>query len=576
MKQFSFGALLLALGALSASAGDDTPAPAPDADDTQDVLYVGKPHPVLMRLHLRVGGQSAFARWEACLEKFFRHLDRNRSGGLDRIEASKAPSVQQLTQFFQGNAYVPFNPRARAGTALVDFNELDRDRDGKVTLDEFVDYYRRAGAGPVQLQVAFASNSGSDGLTDVVFNLLDVNKDGKLSRAELEAAEKVLMKYDTDDNELVSQQEVGLAGARGNRQGLLRARLLLARQGRASTATTNLMLVSRDEGKRATGKLRIARDVLARYDTNKDGKLSREEIAFPQKLFDALDRNRDGKLDVLELVRWVKAKPAGEFALRLGGNGAMMRRPARRKPAGQSRDMIVNLDGVRINVLPLLQSGNRARVNYLFLENQFDQIDKDKKGFLTRKQVEDRQYTYLRGLFELADRDNDGQVTRQELKDYLALITTCQGTQIRLAIASTGQGLFQTLDTNNDGQLSVRELRNAWTRLAAFDRDGDGCISRTEFPHQFQLTVAQSSNGSYRASATVAVRGAGGRPGVRGTARGPLWFLKMDRNGDGDVSRTEWLGTPKQFDEIDSDRDGLISVEEAETYDDRVRKKERP
>ena len=55
--------------------------------------------------------------------------------------------------------------------------------------------------------------------------------------------------------------------------------------------------------------------------------------------------------------------------------------------------------------------------------------------------------------------------------------------------------------------------------------------------------------------------------------RGPLWFRKMDRNGDGDVSRKEWLGTPEQFDAIDTDRDGLISADEAEAYDARVRKR---
>ena len=51
------------------------------------------------------------------------------------------------------------------------------------------------------------------------------------------------------------------------------------------------------------------------------------------------------------------------------------------------------------------------------------------------------------------------------------------------------------------------------------------------------------------------------------TARGPLWFRKMDRNGDGDVSLREFLGTKEQFDRIDIDHDGMISVEEAEVYD---------
>ncbi len=45
--------------------------------------------------------------------------------------------------------------------------------------------------------------------------------------------------------------------------------------------------------------------------------------------------------------------------------------------------------------------------------------------------------------------------------------------------------------------------------------------------------------------------------------KGPVWFRKMDRNADGDVSRAEFLGTKAEFDAIDTDHDGLISLEEA-------------
>ena len=54
-----------------------------------------------------------------------------------------------------------------------------------------------------------------------------------------------------------------------------------------------------------------------------------------------------------------------------------------------------------------------------------------------------------------------------------------------------------------------------------------------------------------------------------GRSRGPLWFRKMDRNGDGDVSRKEWLGTEEDFRKIDTDGDGLISAAEATEFDKR-------
>jgi hypothetical protein len=47
----------------------------------------------------------------------------------------------------------------------------------------------------------------------------------------------------------------------------------------------------------------------------------------------------------------------------------------------------------------------------------------------------------------------------------------------------------------------------------------------------------------------------------------------MDRNGDGDVSLREFLGTREEFEKIDTDHDGLISLEEAERYDEQLRQK---
>ena len=55
-------------------------------------------------------------------------------------------------------------------------------------------------------------------------------------------------------------------------------------------------------------------------------------------------------------------------------------------------------------------------------------------------------------------------------------------------------------------------------------------------------------------------------PGVENLS-GPLWFRRMDRNQDGDVSLREFPGTAAQFQQLDSDADGLISTTEAEAVE---------
>ena len=62
-----------------------------------------------------------------------------------------------------------------------------------------------------------------------------------------------------------------------------------------------------------------------------------------------------------------------------------------------------------------------------------------------------------------------------------------------------------------------------------------------------------------------------GRPGT------PVWFRKMDKNDDGDISPREWLGTDEDFAKIDADGDGLISAAEAIAFENKKRKtKDKP
>ena len=209
-------------------------------------------------------------------------------------------------------------------------------------------------------------------------------------------------------------------------------------------------------------------------------------------------------------------------------------------------------------------------------DQQFQAIDKDDKGYITRDQVGRRHRTRpCTQAFPIADRDGDGRLTEEELQAWVALATESVGCVPTISVADNGRALFELIDVNNDGRLTVRELRTAWARLAPYDRNGDGAISRDEVPQQFQLTVAgqRTRPQLHPQQGPMPVRMAGPAPAPVRVERGPLWFRKMDVNGDGDVSPREFLGSLEDFKRIDADGDGLISLEEAEAFDAKMRGK---
>jgi Ca2+-binding EF-hand superfamily protein len=493
------------------------PRPTEDGDILEAVVLADT-GPILLRLRLEGDARGAAARWQEFVALWFDYLDRDGDGRLSESEFRLAPSPEQVRELWRSGLY------PRLGVAGADFRAADVDRDGIVSKAELDRYYRLGGAGPLTVVQADERDETADALTAALFKMLDRDGDGRLSKGELANAAHALRQADANEDELIVPEE------------LLTARV--AEGSARAEAEVPLFVVM--PGDRAGQAAELARVLMRRYGHDGDSRL--------RTLL-------DGPADC-DLV--VRTGPDGEcrpVKREEGSNG--------REVSTRGRAVLTSFPGARLTVTALPpQTSLAAGVRQLFRQ-QFAAADRAGRGTVRIEEAAGPHLLPLRTAFALADRDGDGRLAREELTRCVDLYARWLEVPVTVSVGASRAGLFDLLDTNGDGRLSLRELMNA-SRLLAFDRDGDGCLSRDELPWSFELGVSVGPPGRR-------VRAAEATPAVLDTDV-PKWFTLMDRNGDGDVSPREFIGSAEEFRKLDLDGDGLISVAEAKAAEAARRK----
>jgi Ca2+-binding EF-hand superfamily protein len=583
--------LLLFLPAISAE-------PAPAVRDAQDFVFLGETRPVLIRLHVFVDGKSLQSAWDDFMKYLFNYLDVDGDGVLSKEEAERAPSVDLLRGGLGGGI---LGGRGAAPAAGPTMDALDTDKDGKVTLAELSAWYRKNGFGPFQFQFSSAQGnpiamgaamlSGGRGepsasaVSEAIFTLLDTNQDGKLTKEKLAAAPAVLLRLDEDEDEMILPRELVPNAANPLGNNLFAG--FMNRGGTQANAGNHYLVPVTTPGEAPPNLVKTMHDRYGpKVGKQEVKKLTRKDLGLDEQTFAKLDSNGDGVLDSEELTGFVKRAPDLELTVRLGKKGPAegMVEVVKGSPlAGMFRahtDLgMLNLGKVRVD-LSSSEGAVEDRFSGLLRDQyvaQFRQMDADNKGFISESQVANNRL--LRGLFKQIDRDGEGKVTEKKLLAYLDHL---QELQKRAAVACVhlnpsdqNRGLFDVLDTDGDGRLSVREMRGAVKLLEQLDSDNKGYLTKADIPHMYRLTLHQgpaSGGGFNNPRAFLDLYGGANQAAPDRPGRGPLWFRKMDRNRDGDVSRKEWLWSEELFRKIDTDGDGLISVAEAEAFDALMRK----
>lgn len=556
MRSLVLALFVFAIGANLGSAAEQPASLHPVPSDAQDLVLFLDARPYLIRLHLQVNGRSFRGNWDESIAHLFRYLDADGDGALSKKEAALAPSKLQWVQLMTGVTIEP--------DAAPEFADLaGSTKEARVKLTYFSHYYRHSGGGALQIEWGWRQ-PGQDRLSDALFGRLDKNKDGRLSRAELLAAEAVLHPLDVNGDDIIGRSELSPQGA------------FPSLEFRAATEHKPVPAgfpFAVHESDAPTEKLTGA--LLERYDRDKNGTLSRNEIALEKATFARLDSNRDDRLSAGELAGWSKLPPDLDLIapLEKGSRTDILLLPeadgkpnrlAALLPPGRDGAMRVPLSG---NQLEVVRASLDAKLNKQILK-QFERMA-GKDGMLDERRIYQPPFTFV-ALLRLADRDGDNRLSQKELVNYLNVQEKFLFRTTYLTVVDRGSSLFEFVDGDHDGRLSPRELRTAWKRLSPWDRGNSGQIERQQVPRQFQLIL---SYGHSRASLLEPQPGFAQLPLFRDRSRGPLWFRKMDRNNDGDVSQSEFLGTSEQFRRIDSDSDGLIDVTEAERADKEFRKK---
>lgn len=227
-----------------------------------------------------------------------------------------------------------------------------------------------------------------------------------------------------------------------------------------------------------------------RLDANRDGRVSRSEWTGHDTHFLELDLDGDGDID------------------RRDRNEA-----ARRAPAAPDLD---DLPAFRRELEPI--------------EKLLERFDRDKDGSLAEAEMREHRAA---PAFGWADRDRDGLLSPAELERLAAEIRTrVRARNLGKARPTAYVVPFSTWDRDNDGRISTAEWKGPAYLVARIDRDRDAHLTRDEVDRYVRSVEGTTFHERFDLDDD-------GRVTSDEFAGPPSAFRRLDRNGDGVVSRAE-------------------------------------
>jgi Ca2+-binding EF-hand superfamily protein len=581
---FGLAATTLLGGALLAADSPDrsaaAPAPRPAAEiriaGTQEIVIFAPHRPVRVRLNVLYAGRPVAELWRSRLREAFNFFDRDGDGFLNVKEVASSFSDTGVVQMLQNGFYQP-TPQDRPSV-----ERLDTDGDQRVSFGEYVKYFKGSTAQVLRAQQPLAENPFNAATTEAVFKLIDADQDGKLTRTEVKAIESLVATKDSDEDECLSVEELipNLVDPR------LRGIQLQSRRlgGQRMVVTSADQPIVTYEPGRIPGTL--TQRAIKRYDKDNDFELTRGECGFDEPTFRSLDQDANGRLDGEELDEWRSGPPDFQVSLSVAPSAA----ECLARIETDSGDLAARGFAVKqVETGRLIVRTGRQPIEFWAfatviggyqqprLKQQYQYLFQQAAGgknYIIEKDLTGPnavQFQFIRTLFDAADANADGKLMRAEFDKFFDLQESFRDAALAVTPAVQTPTLFQLLDENRDGRLGVRELRTSWERLIGLEPGNADVVTRAALQPSVSLRLTRGFDRFTLNQLQVDFQGQNPNQPVPLPQKGPIWFRRMDRNADGDLSRSEYLGTRAEFDSIDVDRDDLISLQEAEEHDVRTR-----
>lgn len=449
-----------------------------------------------------------------------------------------APSWTKLLEHVQANPqrFGPLPADPSGSRNLIDTH--DRNRNGRVELDEVVPFLFRDGRhhGPFRL-VGSDAFRGVNRIESPIFRSLDRNANQQLEPDEIEQAATSLRRLDHNGDHRIDWIEIDaqLRNRNDNPWDARRAK----RWGNVAMDLSGFvdwsMLSYSLEGMPNQGVFHDGPGALAALDQNLNESIDQEEakglLATPADLRLTIQYDAFATSPPQIAAQLLAGENAGLVVLSNAGSSVRI--------VGEDLILVVSAtDLIRNNNFPI---------------QVFTQLDSDQDGVLVESEIPSG---VLRDRsFEELDQNHDGKLTASELREGIAEQLPVWSLQVRGRGAEAPDALFVWLDEDQDRSLSARELNRCGPRIHE-RRNHAGAVVPNDFPDTFLLQFGRGNPQQEDAIFSLT------SPRQTATPVRPKWAESMDRNQDGDISRSEFLGSSQQFDALDQNGDQFLEPDE--------------